>query len=453
MPYARRRALLATIPALLTACADTVVYKINNETVILEDTGDPGVDPAVDLPVTPTVSADQLPLDVFGQDGNTWWMNVSEAAIEKLNGPWSTTVDYIEYEPENKVATQNLLVATPDGQVGDFGEVGISLPGVFTSSPWTPSTIPTFFFLDADAFVEGQRLGGVERVTLDSTGTLSMFGATSALAIFRELAPPAARTTFVWVGGSGWENDELLIPMVLRESYSQDFCEANAALLGGGCRTVREFNGELTNEASWADATCHHGDCADVTRLTELGGVIGAHFGRQSFDEGTAPYLDWPQLHRSACVHWLLWIGDDYNHQSYNVVLAEGEDGLFRLLPMPMRAVADYPTPGGYTNLPLFSTSRLSAGCERDDGCRELQLDTCEEVINELEAMNPVSLIDDLAERLRATPAPWGDYPDAMWRAPDDAAYAHYRAFYETRIEGARAELATLRAEARAAER
>jgi hypothetical protein len=447
MSHAHRRALLATLPVLLTACADTIVYKINDETVIVEDTNDPGVEPTVDLPITPTVSADQLQVDVFGQDGNTWWMNVSDAAIEKLNESWGGgAVDYVEYEPDSATGTQNLLIVTPDGQAGDFGQVSLALPDLFTSSPWTPTTIPTFFFLDADAFVEGQRFGGVERVVLDSTGRVSMFGATSALAIFRAMALPAARTALVWVGGSGWENDELLIPMVLREAYSQDFCEENAALLGGGCKTVREFNGEPTNETSWANTTCHHGDCADVSRLAELGVVTSAHFGRQSFDEGTAPYLDWPQLHRSACVHWLLWIGDDYNHQGYNVVLAEGEDGLFRLLPLPMTAIADYASPGSYTNTPLFGTSRLSVGCERDDGCRTDQLDTCEEVIDQFEALDPASLIDDLAERLRATQAPWGDYPDGMWRAPDDGAYEHYRTFYETRAESARAELAAYRA-------
>ena len=75
---------------------------------------------------------------------------------------------------------------------------------------------------------------------------------------------------------------------------------------------------------------------------------------------------------------------------------------------------------------------------EGDDGCRETQLDTCEEVINEFEAMDPVSIIDGLADRLRAAQAPWGDYPDGMWREPDDGAYEHFRSFYETRAESAR---------------
>ena len=81
MSPARQSLLLALIPLMSTACADTIVYEINNTYVLAEegDTGEPAVDPYADLPVAPTMSANQLPADVLGQDDNTWWLKVSES--------------------------------------------------------------------------------------------------------------------------------------------------------------------------------------------------------------------------------------------------------------------------------------------------------------------------------------------------------------------------------------
>jgi hypothetical protein len=449
MSFARPALVLALLPVVLIACSDNVVYKINNTYVMDdEETGleDSGADRYADLPVAPTTSADQLSLDVFGPGDNTWWLNVSESGITKLNQPWELgTGDYVEYDPPREVSTENLLVVTPAGEVADFGEVGISLVEQLTSAPWTSSTIPNFR-LDADEQVEGQRFGGLERVGLDSAGYGSMFGAASALAVFRALGLPAARTAYAWVGGSGWENDTLLVPMLVREAYDGVFCDENAALLGGGCVTLRSFDGEITNATALSRATCEVGDCGDDTRVNALHKALKANFRTQNFDEMTAPYLDWTQLHRSACAHWLLWIADDYVHQLNNVVLVEGQDGRFRLLPAPNDVIAGYAYDGLYSNTPLFASAILSSGCEQDESCREAQLDTCEQVINEFEAMDPVSLIDGLADHLRAAEAPWGDVPDGMWREPDDAAYEHHRSFYETRVESARAELETYRA-------
>ena len=186
---------LALLPVVLIACSDDVVYKINNTYVLDEEepsVDDSGADLYADLPVAPTISADQLPLDVFGPEDNTWWLNVSESGVTKLNQPWTTGyVDYVEYDPPREVSTENLLVVTPAGEVADFGEVGIRLVEQLTSAPWTSSTIPSFR-LDADEHVEGQRFGGLERVGLDSAGYASMFGAASALAVFRALGLPAA---------------------------------------------------------------------------------------------------------------------------------------------------------------------------------------------------------------------------------------------------------------------
>ena len=164
MSPARQSLLLALIPLMSTACADTIVYEINNTYVLTEadegDTGEPAVDPYADLPATPTMSANQLPADVLGQDDNTWWLNVSESVVSTLNEPWTGGggYGYGQYEVGGSGSgTENLLIITPAGQVADYGAVGINLIGQTSGAPWTTSTIPNFR-LDSDDFVEGQPL-------------------------------------------------------------------------------------------------------------------------------------------------------------------------------------------------------------------------------------------------------------------------------------------------------
>ncbi|MBK9645057.1 MAG: CotH kinase family protein [Deltaproteobacteria bacterium] len=455
MSPARQSLLLALIPLMSTACADTIVYEINNTYVLTEpdesDTGEPVVDPYADLPATPTMSANQLPADVLGQDDNTWWLNVSESVVSTLNEPWTGGggYGYGQYEVGGSGSgTENLLIITPAGQVADYGAVGINLIGQTSGAPWTTSTIPNFR-LDADEYVDGQRFGEVEHIRLNNAGVGTMFGEASSLAVFRAMGVPAARTAYAWVGGSAWEDDELLVPMLAREVYKREFCEDNADLLGGGCKNIRESTGEFTNVASWAVAECDYGDCEDLSGLTLLSNAVKENMRTQTFDEGTEPFFDWPLFHRSACVHWLLWVGDDYIHNLNNVVLAEGEDGRFRVLPYSTDVTAGYAFSGTYINTPLFGGAMMSKGCQLDEGCRETQLDTCEQVLDEFEAMDPASIIDDLAARMLAAQAPWGEHPDGMWREPDDEAYEHFRAFYEGRVETARAELEQMRSGAK----
>ena len=128
-----------------------------------------------------------------------------------------------------------------------------------------------------------------------------------------------------------------------------------------------------------------------------------------------------------------------------NVVIVEGEDGLFRFLPYSTDINAGYAWGGAYSDTALWGFASLSDGCRQDESCREAMYDTCEEVIDALEALDGVSLIHDLADRLLSAQAPWGDHPDGMWRGPDVSAYAHYLKFHEGRVEQARAELALYR--------
>jgi hypothetical protein len=432
----------------LVGCGVPSVTNITNVYVLPEpDTGgDDGMVPPLDANTTP----DALAVDVLGDDGNVWWIGVSAEQLEALNAPFGEGggwgPDGVYDVGEDTRFADTLLVANPDGDCADFAKTSVRLVGQSTGVAWTPSTIPNFR-LDSDDYTEGQRFGGVEHIRLNSGQVGSLFGEASSLATFRALGVPAARASYAWVGGSGWEDTDVLVPMVAREMYKGDFCEQNADLLGGGCVNVREGVGDVNTPGAWSSFECDYGDCDDTTGLDALAQAILDNTGGEAFDESTEAWLDWEAFRRSSCVHWLLWVGDDYVHNTNNLVIAEGKDGKFRFLPYSTDITAGYAWDGAYRDTPLWGWASLSAGCRADTGCREAMFDTCEAVIDGFEALDPVSVIDDLAVRLRGTPAPWGEaYPDGMWRAPDEDAYAHYRAFYEGRAASARAELEVLRA-------
>lgn len=423
---------------------------ITNNIYVLPEPG--GSDPEpLEAPLDATTTPDALQVDVFGEDGNVWWLGASAEQIATLNKPyegdggWEVEGVYDVGDGGGTYA-DTLLLANPDGECADFGKTGLRLVGQSTGAAWTPSTIPNFR-LDSDDYVDAQRFGGVEHIRLDNGQVGSLFGEASSFEVFRALGVPAARTAYAWAGGSGWEDPEVLVPMVAREVYKGDFCDQNADLLGGGCVSIREGVGDVNTPGAWTTFECDYGDCSDTTRLDGLAQAILDNQGGESFDENTAEWLDWEAFRRTTCVHWLLWVGDDYVHNTNNVVLAEGADGRFRLLPYSTDIAAGYAWDGSYSDIPLWGWASLSEGCRVDSGCREAMYDTCDAVIDEFEGLDPASIIDGLAARMQGTAAPWGDaYPDGMWRGPDEDAYTHYRAFYETRAAAAREELAALRA-------
>jgi hypothetical protein len=440
---------LVSIPLLaLIGCGDTVTHIHHHYDV--DPT--PGGEAPPEPPVAATTTPDALRLDLLHEDNNLFWIGVSPETLDALNAAYTDGGGGFPegngvYDPDggpSGLSTETLLVMNPEGDIADFGLVDVKLVGQSTGSAWTSATIPNFR-LDSDDFVEGQTFGGVEHIRLNNAQVGSMFGEVSALEIFRGLGVPAARATYVWVGGTGWEDGELLVPMIAREVYKGDFCEENAALLGGGCVSIREGVGDINYAGAAINFECDYGDCDDTTTFDALAELINVSYGSQDFDESTAAYLDWDAFMRSSCAHWLLWVGDDYVHNTNNVVIVEGEDGLFRFLPYSTDINAGYAWGGAYSETPLWGFASLSDGCRLDESCREAMYDTCEEVIDALEALDGVSLIHDLADRLLSAAAPWGDHPEGMWRGPDVSAYAHYLKFHEDRVEDARAELAIYR--------
>lgn len=424
-----------------TACKSTTVHH-HHYTVDPGDTGEPG-----ELPLVADTPPGELDLEVFEEDGLTWWIDAPADQVEAMNedfgdGGWWES-DGV-YDIGGATYAERLLIRARDGRVADFGKVEVHLAGESTGALWTPSTIPNFK-LDSDEFIEDNRFGDTEHVRLNNGQVGSMFGEASSLAVFRGLGLPAARSSYAWVGGTGWEDDDLLVPMVAREVYKGDFCEDHAEALGGGCVTIREGVGDINTPGAWGNLDCKHGDCGDTSRLDALAEAIVATQGTEHFEEATSEYLDWDHVRRMSCASWLLWTGDDYFHNTNNVVLAEGLDGRFRLLPYSTDITAGYAWSGAYSNTPLWGWASLSWGCKLDEGCREATYDTCEAMIQDYEDLDAPAIIDALAERLRETTAPWGEEGQGMWREPDDAAWRHFRAFHTERPAAARVELEALR--------
>lgn len=419
-----------------------------------DDSGDTGSDDTgwdMTPPFSPTVEdPTTLAVDVFGTDGNVYWFGVTrgEAALMNTNlweGDWYGDI----YSPneESSGTYANLFVLTPSGESASYGEVETWLVGQSTAREWTPDSIPNIR-VDTDEIQDDLEIDGVEHFRWNNGQVGSIFGEASALAAYAAIGYPVPRTAFALVGGSPWENPDLLVPMTLVEVYKKDFCKEHEDFFRGGCANMWETVGyDVTTEAvaGFADA-CQVSEC-DNTRLNEFAEVVSDAMGTDQFEEATEPYFDWEAFRTFQCMEWLLWVGDDYLHNWNNIVIAEGEDGLFRFLPYSTDISAGYAWGGAYSYTELYGYTAMPSGCQMDPECWQATISRCEELIDTLEGLNPEeTIVSDLYSRLLSTSAPYGnDGGDGMLRNADDSAYAHYWSFYRSRWEDAREELEAYR--------
>lgn len=432
-----------------------ITYVENNYYEVVEseddaDTGDTEVWPT-EPPFTINTEPSDWGVSPFDHDGVVYWFNVSQEQVELMNVPWYDDWYGELYSPEDDSGTDttfadNLYVWDMDNAV-DFGKVEARIVGQSTWYEWSSATIPNIR-VDMDEFQEDLTISGTEHIRFNNNQVGSVFSEAAALATYNALGYPAPRTQYAFVGGSPWLDENLLIPYTAVEVYKRDFCSQHADFFGGGCVNIWEGY-SLDVISGWVDGfanACKLKEC-DETRLREFADVVDTAIYTQDFDEMTADYLDWDTFRRFQCTEWLLWIGDDYLHNYNNIVLTEGEDGLFRFMPYSTDISAGMAWGGAYGYIELYGWSSLATGCQYDEGCWEQTVATCEAVIDEFEAINPAeTIIDDLYDRLATTQIPWGDDGgDGMLRSGDESRYAQIRDFYESRASDAREELENYR--------
>ncbi len=397
---------------LFTACGSTTI--VNNQYYTVPAATDTAADTAADtgngLPTvagadpvsydgSPEITTDvaDMTIDLFANDGNTVYWDVSAEQVQAMNDAWSNSYSTgYYYEVGNGDTYADHLVATDvvTGQTADYGKVQLSVVGQSTGMLWSDTSIPDLSG-DMDEFQDGLTIGGAEHIRFNNGMVSSIFREAIALQIFDGLSYPAPRTSFQWVGSNVYD-PSVRIPYTLVESYHKDaWCVDHADQMGGGCVNIWEGQGDLVDMGS----QCQEKEC-DNTGLDELNQVLADNPpGSSTFYSATQEKVDWQMVQQHMCFDWIMWVGDDYFHNDNNVVLVEGADGKFRLLPYSsdISGGQDW-----YQNVSLYGRSQLAVGCERNVDCWADTLATCQTTIDAFQALDPVSIVNSIHDRLVA---------------------------------------------------
>jgi hypothetical protein len=230
--------------------------------------------------------------------------------------------------------------------------------------------------------------------------------------------------SFVWASSNVWATG-VQIPMVLVERYKHQFC-TRFPEFGGDCANLWEFDGELTNagaESSVFDDenACRLEECYGA-RAKEVRTLLLETPAGEGYEAALAEYIDWPAFHRFQCLSWLLATGDDALHNSRNVVVVEGVDGKFRFLPYSTDISFGFER---YPIVNLRGGSVLAQGCQAEASCWAETLATCDDVLTEFTALDPVKVLDDLRTMLN---------DEGMLREGDERHYEFLRDWLEGRL-------------------
>ncbi len=184
-----------------------------------------------------------------------------------------------------------------------------------------------------------------------------------------------------------------------------------------------------------------YGDCqwsveeeCDEQGLAAILETVAAAAPGAGFMESTKDVIDWPMLHKNQCLSALTGTGDDWIHNSNNVVLALLESGKVIYLPYSVDISGGHPW---YPNTPFDGYVYLTSSCQQDPDCREQSLSTCEEMIDSFEKIDVAKTI--VEERCSALKK------GKMNRAPDAVVCQSLAEFYDARPAELRKELAYLR--------
>ena len=381
------------------------------------------------------VPASAFQVDVFGALGNRYWFEASEEQVEQMNAPWlggGGGVYYGDfYTPGNTqyVTFVDHLLVTNAGEsphTADFGKVQVRLVGQSTGRPWTETTLPNFK-IDADEFAGGNRIGGVKHLRLNNAVVGSIYREKLAYDLYRALGYPAPLTSYAWVSGSVW-GANVDVPYVVVEAYKPQFCKLREAELGGGCVNMWEFYGDLGSGMLGLEESCQFSEC-EPTRGMEFEEAIVSTPQGEGFKAALADWLDWDAFHRFQCLSWIMETGDDALHNLNNVLLVERADGKFQLLPysVDISLGQDW-----YPNGPLAGLSTLATGCQSDSECWADTIATCEVLLDEFIAVDPVAKLDAVHTQLESA---------GMLRSGDVGRYQSMREHLEQRIVSLPAEL------------
>jgi hypothetical protein len=383
----------------------------------------------------PTIDTDPeaLAVDVLGQAGNRYYFLVSDQQLEQMNqgfggggefpGP---VVDGDLYTPGGGAGgvtfVDHLLVTTAGepARTADFGKVQVKLVGQSTGRAWTTESLPNLK-IDSDEFTEGNRIGGVKHLRLNNAIVGSIFREKLTLDLYAKLGYPAPRASYAWVQSSVWGPD-ISVPYIVVEAYKPAFCKQREAELNGGCVNMWEFGGDLGFGQLAAPSSCQFSEC-DPTRALEFEAAAMSTEQAPGFKAALADWFDWDAFHRFQCLSWILATGDDVLHNTNNFVLMERADGKFQHLPysVDISLGQDW-----YPQVPLAGGNLMAQGCQSDPQCWDDLIATCDGMVDEFIAANPISMLDQTYALLSQ---------QGMLRAGDDERYEALSSYLAQRIE------------------
>jgi hypothetical protein len=133
-------------------------------------------------------------------------------------------------------------------------------------------------------------------------------------------------------------------------------------------------------------------------------------------------------MHRFQCLAWVLSTSDDTIHGPNNVVLVEGDDGLFRFLPYSIDLSMGF---NGTIDL-RGGGNAVVRGCQEDASCWSDTLDVCEDVIADFKELEPREYLQSMYDKLNE---------NGMLRSGDERNFQEIDAYFSERLENLSSDL------------
>lgn len=216
------------------------------------------------------------------------------------------------------------------------------------------------------------------------------------------------------------------VPFEDGDAPVEDVAEPEPVPGPGGAAPPR---GSFTGDCQWSvDAECDE-DAFDaiIAALAEV--PLG-----EGYMAATSDYIDWELLHQNMCLSALTGTGDDWIHNSNNVVIGIRDDGRIMFFPYSTDISGNHPW---YQYTPYTGYAHLTQACQSDSDCWETALSTCEVMVDDFEERDVVgTIVEERCEALK----------DAELDRPADGPVCEALAeYYAARPDELRQELESLR--------
>lgn len=442
---------------------------------------------------TETVPLDELEIDLFGEDGHLFYFEVTpEARLAADEQRCSFGFDVYgavyelgEEEGGCPIPARNVRIRPAWSTVcSDTGKVEVDLPGQSSFRPW--AEIPNIK-LDVGEF-EDMRFQTGDRQLRFNNGQAdsTIVREAIALGIWREMGYPAPRTRFAQVRSNVWDTEvhpgasaSHVMVQPYKEAFFREFAPEILHVWEGqgdpfvptggecdfGCCDPFGCGGEIIDPPYFIDPAEEAGDPAPLPLPDVVGEPAAVQRGsfsgdcqfsveeqcdEEAFDsivadlaevpvgpgymEATESYIDWPLLHQNMCLSALTGTGDDWIHNSNNVVIGIRDDGKIMFFPYSTDISGDHPW---YQNTPYQGYAHLTQACQADPDCWEAALSTCESMIDDFEELDVVAtIVEERCEALEDT---------KLDRPADEPVCEALVEYYTARPAGLREEIERLR--------